>query len=326
MPNSYGQSISYLITPDAIGDYPEIVGPKTPGWFIGGVKIDNPTNNWWQIKETGDWVPPYTVNWSRDFRPTQSTITLLIGAAASLFPTATPTITVTLYEYLNGYDVTVGNDNGISAPLTVQGTVIITGPVTISGTVSISGTVTVTGSVSIIGDVNIGTVAGTVTITGAVTISSGTVNIGNTPSVTIASGTVNIGNTPSVNIASGSVSISGSVTVGTITAGNVNVNPGTFTLGGQGGASINVTGTAFQLSTSSVPTQIVMIKARSTNSGIVYVGTSAVTNTQPGAGSRSTTAGFQLDPGDVITFPATNLNAIYINGTSGDGVAYLYWT
>jgi hypothetical protein len=130
----------------------------------------------------------------------------------------------------------------------------------------------------------------------------------------------------STSITSGTVTISGSITVGTITAGNVNVNPGTFTLGGQGDASIGVTGTAFQLSTTSVPTQVVMLKARTGNAGIVYVGKSNVTNTQSTAGNRSTTAGFQLDPGDMIVFPATNLNAIFINGTAGDGVSYEYWT
>lgn len=333
------------------------------GFFCYGIVINNDTGNWLIVN--GTWiVPPWTYGWSQPLPGTKAiSITLLPGP--SIIPSVgggtfvTYVLTEDHLSQSNGY--TAVNSTSISAgtvtvsgPVTVTGTVAISsgtvsvsGTVTIagsvtvtSGTVSISGTVAVSGSVTITaGTVNIGTVAGTVTVTGTITNTvnttvtnsiavtsvggtvtvAGTINIGNTPSVTISG-------TPNVNIASGTVSISGSVTVGTITAGNVNVNPGVFTYAGSGALTLGATGTRMQLSTVSVPTQVVMIEAYADNANTIRIGNSGVTNARPTAGNRSTTAGFELEPGSSFTIPATNLNALYVIGTASDGVSYQYWT
>ena len=198
----------------------------------------------------------------------------------------------------------------ISGAVTVTAGTIDIG--TVGGVVTITGTITNTVNTTVTNSIAVTSVGGTVTV-------AGTINIGNTPSVSISG-------TPNVNIASGTVSITGSVTVGTITAGNVNVNPGTFTYAGSGALTLGVTGTRMQLNTVSVPTQVVMIEAYADNAATIRVGNSGVTNARPTAGNRSTTAGFEIEPGGSIVIPATNLNALYIIGTAGDGVSYQYWT
>lgn len=284
-----------------------------------GITIDNDTGNWLLVNQTWH-IPPWTYGWSQPLPGTKA-ISVQVEAGPSIIPSVNVGTFVRLF--ITASQVPQSNGYTAVTSASISSTITISGPVTVTGTVGVSGPVDVSGS-----NVN-AAITNTVNITGSVSISGGTVSIGSTVTVTGSvnaniTNTVNI--TGSVSITSGSVTISGSVTVGTITAGNVNVNPGTFTLGGQGDASVGVTGTAFQLSTTSIPTQVVMLKARSGNSGILYVGKSNVTNTQSTAGNRSTTAGLQLDPGDMIVFPATNLNAIYINGTAGDGVSYEYWT
>lgn len=327
----------------------------SPGFVVYGIVIDNDTGNWLGITPGNYIVPPWTYGWSQPLGGTQS-VSLSILAGPSIIPSVNAgTFVRALFTeervpQSNGFTaITASNINNavnIVGPVAITGNVGISGLVDVSGStvvasisnaISIAGPVDVTGSSVLIGgpvdvsgsNVN-AAVTGSVSISGGVTISSGTVSIGGTVDVSGSTVSATISNTVTITgnvaITSGTVAISGSVTVGTITAGNVNVNPGTFTLGGQGDAAINATGTAFQLSTSSVPTQVVMLKARSSNAGTIYVGKSTVTNTQSAAGARSTTAGLQLEPGDMIVFPATNLNAIYINGTSGDGVSYVYWT
>lgn len=233
--------------------------------------------------------------------------------------------------------VTIGNTvdvSGSTVTATVSNTVTISGSVTVtSGSITVAGSVSISGGVTITsGTIDIGTVAGTVTITGTI---SNTVDVNVTSSVSVSSvggtvtvaGTINIGNTPSVsisgtpsvNIASGTVSISGSVTVGTITAGNVQITPGTFTAGGQGVTKVAVTGTAVQLK-STTAIKVLIIKARSANAGTLYLGKSTVTNDETAG-----TGGLQLDPGDMVTFTDVDTANIYINGTAGDGVSYMYW-
>lgn len=98
------------------------------------------------------------------------------------------------------------------------------------------------------------------------------------------------------------------------------VTAGRFVLGGSGDRLVAVTGTAIALR-ASTKVQQVMVKARKLNAGTVYVGTATVTNDETAG-----TGGFQLAAGDIVSFPVDDLANVFINGTAGDGVSYLYWT
>ncbi|MEM2191358.1 MAG: hypothetical protein QW540_08030 [Archaeoglobaceae archaeon] len=59
----------------------------------------------------------------------------------------------------------------------------------------------------------------------------------------------------------------------------------------------------------------VMIKAESTNSGRIYVGSSEVSETN----------GYPLEPGEVIIVNIDNLNKIWLNASvSGDSIRFVY--
>lgn len=57
----------------------------------------------------------------------------------------------------------------------------------------------------------------------------------------------------------------------------------------------------------------VVVKAKSTNAGTVWVGGSGVTTTDDGTGN-----GFALAAGDAVSFSVSNLSAIYAKGTAND--------
>lgn len=221
------------------------------------------------------------------------------------------TITAASYPALISY--LFGSDDSASLD-TAPRVVVQSGVVTISGTITadvsgstvgvsaVGGIVNVAGSVNVANTVDIGTVSGTVTIAGTVTAS-------------ISSGTVD------ATIVGGSVSIAaGTVDIGSVT-GDVAIVPGVFGLAGNGVAKVVSTNTAVAIAASSTPSKVLMLKARSANAGTVYIGTSTVTNNETAA-----TGGLQLDPGDMIVFTATDLATVYVNGSAGDGVSFLYWT
>lgn len=98
------------------------------------------------------------------------------------------------------------------------------------------------------------------------------------------------------------------------------VRAGDFTLAGQGATLIAVTGTAIALRAATTIQQV-MLRARTLNVGIVYVGSSTVTNNETAG-----TGGLQLSPGDYVVFPESDLAHIFVNGAAGDGVSYMFWT
>lgn len=98
------------------------------------------------------------------------------------------------------------------------------------------------------------------------------------------------------------------------------VIPGQFTLTGQGVKLVAVTGTRVAIAASTVAKQVV-VKARATNAGTIYLGSVTVTNDETAG-----TGGLQLSPGDMIAFPVADLATVYINGTAGDGVTFAYWS
>lgn len=78
---------------------------------------------------------------------------------------------------------------------------------------------------------------------------------------------------------------------------------------------------ALQLSTSSIPCQGVLIKAREANANDVWVGVSGIT-----ADTTEATGGYRLVPGAAVGVPCRDLNEVYLRWgtyTAGDGVEYI---
>lgn len=92
------------------------------------------------------------------------------------------------------------------------------------------------------------------------------------------------------------------------------------TFGGNGHQA--VTGSVATALRSTTACRKVLIKADSTNAGVVYVGIASVT-----ANTTGNTGGFQMAPTDPpITVEVADLASVYIHGTNGYGVSYLWWT
>jgi len=89
----------------------------------------------------------------------------------------------------------------------------------------------------------------------------------------------------------------------------------TETISGQ--KTVTTAGTEVQLSSNLVANCAVMVKALTTNTGLVYVGQVA--------GVVSSSTGMPLAAGDVIIFDNVgNLNEIWVDSAvNGEGVAYL---
>lgn len=99
-----------------------------------------------------------------------------------------------------------------------------------------------------------------------------------------------------------------------------NITPGVFTLAGQAAKLVALTGTAVPLVAGLTLCKMVMVEARATNSTTVYLGSSTVT------ADETATGGLQLAPGAIIAFPVNDLHTVYVNGTAGDGVSFMFWT
>lgn len=88
---------------------------------------------------------------------------------------------------------------------------------------------------------------------------------------------------------------------------------------GQG--KVATTGTSVQLSTTNLPITLgVVLTAKSGNNtaGMTIGFGSTVTNTVDGTGN-----GYILAAGASVTLLVSNVNLIYINGTTGDEISYL---
>lgn len=97
------------------------------------------------------------------------------------------------------------------------------------------------------------------------------------------------------------------------------IRPTLFTPTGSG-ARVLAGATREALRGSVTPSAVCIVKARKANTGTVYMGTVAVT-----ADESAATGGMQLEPGDAITFSGSDLGAVYIIGTAGDGVSFMWW-
>lgn len=82
---------------------------------------------------------------------------------------------------------------------------------------------------------------------------------------------------------------------------------------GNGQTAVTTAGTAVQLANN--PCLSVTIKAKSTNTGLIYSGISSV----------SSSNGFILSAGESATYTISNTNKLYINSSvNGEGVSY-FW-
>ena len=80
-----------------------------------------------------------------------------------------------------------------------------------------------------------------------------------------------------------------------------------------GQATVTTAGTQVQLPTQAV--KAVSIKAKSTNTGLIYVGDSGVTSSN----------GYILSAKEAVDFAIDNLNRIYVDSSvNGEGVSYLW--
>jgi hypothetical protein len=73
---------------------------------------------------------------------------------------------------------------------------------------------------------------------------------------------------------------------------------------------------------SATPAVRLTIKAWVGNTHTLYVGGSTVTADQTSA----TTSGFQLSPGEAVTFGVDDVSAVYIHGTAAEGASFFYET
>lgn len=88
---------------------------------------------------------------------------------------------------------------------------------------------------------------------------------------------------------------------------NPNANPDTVYADQQ---VVSATATAL---TAQVLANGVIVKAKTTNAGSVFVGGAGVTTTNDGTGS-----GYALAPGEALNIPVTNASAVFIVGTAAD--------
>lgn len=95
--------------------------------------------------------------------------------------------------------------------------------------------------------------------------------------------------------------------------GTVTTSDPALTSFGTAQATVTTAGTRVQLATNTCKSMT--IKAKSTNTGLIYVGNVAVTSAN----------GFILSPGDSLSMDISNTNLVYIDSSvSAEGVSFLY--
>jgi hypothetical protein len=92
-------------------------------------------------------------------------------------------------------------------------------------------------------------------------------------------------------------------------------------LAGHGSIAVAAGPTSTALRGSATPCVRVTVKAWVTNDDTLYVGGATVT-----AGTNNTTGGFQLSPGESVTFGVDDIANVYIHGTAAEGASFFYET
>lgn len=90
-------------------------------------------------------------------------------------------------------------------------------------------------------------------------------------------------------------------------------------LSGHGSKAVAAGPTRAALRGSATPAVRVTVKAWVTNTATLYVGGSTVT-----ADTNNTTGGFQIEPGEGVTFGIDDVSDVYIHGTAGEGASFFY--
>lgn len=104
----------------------------------------------------------------------------------------------------------------------------------------------------------------------------------------------------------------GSINLSSATVISVNLNP--YSILGNGVQTVTTAGTSVQLSSPSAIKSIT-IRAKSTNTGFIYVGASTV----------SSANGFQLKASETVSLDIANIGTVWIDSSvNGEGVSYIY--
>lgn len=164
-------------------------------------------------------------------------------------------------------------------------------------------------------DVNLTKVAGATVATGHGT-AAGAIRVelptDGTGVVGLAAGTAVIGHV--INDAGSAVI--GKVGIDQTTPGTTNLvqtpTPAAVTAG-----QYKITASAVSIGSQALVNGVVL-KAKNTNVGAIWVGPTGVTTTDDGTGN-----GFRLNPGDTLSLAVANVSAIFAIGTAND---VLYWT
>lgn len=107
-------------------------------------------------------------------------------------------------------------------------------------------------------------------------------------------------------IEQGSINLNSSTTIG------VNLNP--YSIVGNGLTTVTTAGTAVQVQ-STTAIKSLTIRALKSNTGLIFVGSSAV----------SSANGFQLSPQETVSLDIDNTSKVYIDAAvSGEGVTFIY--
>ena len=83
-----------------------------------------------------------------------------------------------------------------------------------------------------------------------------------------------------------------------------------------GHKAVTTAGTQVALgTTASIPGGLVLVKALAANTGFIYVGGATV----------EAATGFELDAGEMVYWPATDLANVYVDSSvNGEGVCFMY--
>lgn len=93
---------------------------------------------------------------------------------------------------------------------------------------------------------------------------------------------------------------------------SVNLNP--YSILGNGVQTVTTAGVAVQLASSNA-IKTLTIRSFSTNTGLIYVGTSSV----------SAANGFELSPQETVSLDIANIGTVWIDSSvNGEGVSYIY--
>jgi hypothetical protein len=91
-------------------------------------------------------------------------------------------------------------------------------------------------------------------------------------------------------------------------------------LAGNGRAVVSTMGTPVPFSTTDTPCNWVLANALTTNAAVVVIGTSTAN-----ASSGSSRSGYALNAAENQLVPIKNLNEIWLDGASTEGISFVYY-